>query len=335
MVLPTNFQFSQANLNDYVECARRFQLRYLLEQDWPAIESEPLLERERFADLGRRFHKMIQQHVEGISIEALTESTNEPELSRWWQNYLQYVIASPARAKQSQLTIVEIASAQKDAPRNDAVINLPINRHAEVALSIPLGKYRLTAHLDLIAIDADRIVIVDWKTERKRPTREQLLKRMQTRVYRYIVTETYQRAPGTISMIYWFSEFPDQPEILQYDAAQHANDQNFLNQLVQEIETRSLAEVEPKNSQSPLNPPQGSPVTNLTEGLGRNERREVQPPQGITSEWPKTPDERKCAYCTYRSLCKRGISAGLIDPEAEDYDREFSINLEEIESIEY
>ncbi|HZY43825.1 MAG TPA: PD-(D/E)XK nuclease family protein, partial [Anaerolineae bacterium] len=88
MPLPTNFQFSQASLSDYVDCARRFQLRYLLEQDWPAVESEPLLERERFVDLGRRFHKLIQQHAEGISIDALMQSANEPELARWWPNYL-------------------------------------------------------------------------------------------------------------------------------------------------------------------------------------------------------------------------------------------------------
>lgn len=273
MSLPENFQFSQANLSDYVDCARRFQLRYLLEQDWPAVESEPLLERERFADLGRRFHKLIQQHVEGISIDALTQSANEPELARWWQNYLQHIVMAG-----------EATSS-----------GLPPDRRAEVAISIPLGKYRLTAHLDLIAAEADRLVIVDWKTERKRPTRDQLLKRMQTRVYRYIVTEAYQRTPGTVSMIYWFAEFPDRPEILQYDAAQHTNDRDFLNQLIQEIETGAQAD----------------------------------------GDWDKTPDEHKCAYCTYRSLCNRGISAGAIDPDAEDYDQDISLSLDEIDEIAY
>ncbi len=269
MALPTHFQFSQGSLSDYADCARRFQLRYLLEQDWPAIESEPLLERERFADLGRRFHKLIQQHVEGISIDLLTQSTNEPELARWWPNYL--------------------------ASLKIKLSDLPSGRRAEAAISIPLNNYRLTAHLDLIAADADQLVIVDWKTERKRPTRDQLLKRMQTRVYRYVVTEAYQRPPGTVSMIYWFAEFPDRPEVLQYDAAQHAGDRDFLNQVLVEIETHAQ-----------------------TEG-----------------EWDKTPDLYKCNYCTYRSLCNRGSSAGTIDPEAEDYDRDFSINLEEIEAIEY
>ena len=115
---------------------------------------------------------------------------------RWWQSYL--------RALTTDL--------------ND----LPAQRRAEVALSIPVGPYRLVAHCDLIAADDDRAVIVDWKTEHRRPTHEQVLNRLQTRVYRYVVTEAQQRAPGAVSMLYWFAEYPDQPEVLPYDARQHA-----------------------------------------------------------------------------------------------------------------
>ena len=75
-----------------------------------------------------------------------------------------------------------------------------------MALSIPIKTYRLTAHFDLIAVETDRAVIVDWKTEQRLPTREQLLKRMQTRVYRYVLTVAQQRPPGTVSMIYWFAQ---------------------------------------------------------------------------------------------------------------------------------
>ena len=120
MTLPANFRFSQASLADYLDCPRRFQLRYLLEQAWPAVESEPLLERERLAELGRRFHKLIQQHVEGLSAETLAASLSEPELARWWQSYLD-----------------SLATTLSD---------LPAGRRAEVAMSIPLHSYRLTAH---------------------------------------------------------------------------------------------------------------------------------------------------------------------------------------------
>jgi predicted RecB family nuclease len=268
MPLPTNFQFSQASLNDYVECARRFQLRYLLEQSWPAVEAEPLLERERVMALGQRFHKLIQQHIEGLPVEALTPSPDEPELLRWWQSYL--------RALDTTLH------------------GLPAPRRAEVALSIPLGNYRLVAHCDLIAADDDRVVIVDWKTEQRRPTREQLLNRLQTKVYRYVVTEVQQRAPGTVSMIYWFAQYPDQPEVLPYEARQHTEDQRYLTELISEIDQRA--------SQS--------------------------------GEWDKTPNERKCAYCTYRSLCNRGVVAGAINAD-DDLETELVIDLAELDEIAY
>ena len=75
--IPQNFQFSQASLSDYMDCARRFQLRYLLEQDWPAVESEPLLERERFADGLARLRKNIKTaicaHESSVKIPGLLE----------------------------------------------------------------------------------------------------------------------------------------------------------------------------------------------------------------------------------------------------------------------
>jgi hypothetical protein len=274
MSLPTNFHFSQASLADYVDCPRRFQLRYLLEQAWPAVESEPLLERERLAELGRRFHKLIQQHVAGLPLEALTPPADEPELTRWWQSYLEAL--------------------------HSTLADLPTSRRAEVAMSVPFKDYRLAAHFDLVAADDDRAVIVDWKTEHRQPAREQLLKRMQTRVYRYVLAEAQQRPPGTVSMIYWFAQYPDQPIALPYDAAQHADDRQFLYGLSDEIETLA---------------------------------RGSQPSQG--SEWDKTPDERKCAYCVYRSLCNRGVQAGTIDPDEDDLDLVARINLAEIDAIEY
>ncbi len=271
MTLPLNFRFSQASLADYVDCPRRFQLRYLLEQAWPAVESEPLLERERLAELGRRFHRLIQQHAAGLSVETLTQSIGEPELARWWQSYLD-----------------SLDSTLRD---------LPARRRAEAAISIPFQVYRLIAHFDLIAAGDDRAVIVDWKTEHRPSTREQLLRRMQTRVYRYVLTVAQQRPPGTVSMIYWFAqaERPDQSVTLPYDAAQHADDHQFLSKLIAEIEQRAAQE----------------------------------------GEWEKTPDERKCAYCVYRSLCNRGVYAGTSDPDEDDLDLVARINIEQIEAIEY
>ncbi|MGH2593803.1 MAG: PD-(D/E)XK nuclease family protein [Anaerolineae bacterium] len=277
MSLPPNFQFSQASLNDYVDCARRFQLRYVLEQEWPAVESEPLIERERLADLGRRFHRLVQQHVHGLPVEQLTRSASaDPDLARWWSNDLR----------------LEIGGWKDVGGDSSRRLALPTNRQAEVTLSIPFGSHRLIAKYDLLATGDDRVVIVDWKTERRRPDRASLSRRLQTRVYRYVLAKSDPSLrPESIEMVYWFAEYPSDPEVLVYDSAQLAADDKYLHELVAGIERR-------------------------TEDI-----------------WPLTPDERKCRFCTYRSLCERGVVAGVA--EADPIDVDLEIDLEEIDEIAY
>jgi CRISPR/Cas system-associated exonuclease Cas4 (RecB family) len=220
MLLPNDFQFSQSSLQDYVDCPRRFQLRYILQQPWPAVESEPLLEHERYIELGRRFHQLTEQHVAGLPLETLTATVTEPELARWWQNYLH-------------------------TPPQD-VFSLPMRR-AEVLLSAPAAGYRLVARYDLLAIEpGEQATIVDWKTERIKPLRKHLAARMQTRVYRYVLVEAGQSLndnaairPEQAQMVYWFAEFPAEPELFTYNADQHADDAAYLAGLINEIAHKS------------------------------------------------------------------------------------------------
>ena len=51
-----NFTFSQASLQTYTDCPRRFQLRYVLNVRWPADHDQPVIERERRAREGQEFH---------------------------------------------------------------------------------------------------------------------------------------------------------------------------------------------------------------------------------------------------------------------------------------
>jgi len=278
MTLPDSFHFTQSSLQDYLDCPRRFQLRYVLDQPWPAVESEPLIERERLADLGRRFHQMAQRHTVGLPVEQIAASAQDANLARWWWNYLNV----PPR----------------DLP--SAV------RRAEVTLTAPLGAHRLSAKYDLLALDPGRrAVIVDWKTERKRPTRAQLAARMQTRVYRYVLVEAGATLnggqpiePEQVTMVYWFAAFPAEPEGFPYDSAQHADDATFLSSLVEEI---------------------------ASAGMGM--------PAHAEAEWQKTDDTKRCTYCTYRSLCDRGTAAGIGDETEVELD--LDIELEKVEEIAY
>lgn len=236
-------QFSQSSLQDYQDCARRFELRYLKQVKWPAVETEPMLEFERHMHQGEAFHRLVEQHLIGIPVDRLKIS-DEP-LCKWWNNYLKH-----------------------------GLIGLPNERQAEVTLYAPVDGYRLIAKYDLLAFEAGgRFVIMDWKTSQRRVKRERLAERLQTIVYPYVLVEAGASLnggkplqPEQVEMVYWFAEFPEQPERFVYDTVQYERDKATLNGLVREIEARTVFEL--------------------------------------------TSDLKKCEFCTYRSLCQRGVRAG-------------------------
>ncbi|MBI5297022.1 MAG: PD-(D/E)XK nuclease family protein [Chloroflexi bacterium] len=206
---------SQSSLQDYADCPRRFQLRYLEQLQYPAVESEPALENEKHQQEGETFHRLVQQHLIGIPAEQVGRLATSANLSRWWENYL-----------------------QADLPL-DGYTTYP-----EVTLSAPLGAFRLVAKYDLIAVKAGRALIYDWKTYRKRPKNEWLAPRWQTRVYRALLGKAGSHlnggqpfGPEQISMTYWFAEFPAEPAILPYNAGQFQRDWDALVKLAGEIAT--------------------------------------------------------------------------------------------------
>ena len=117
--------------------------------------------------------------------------------------------------------------------------------YPEVTLSAPLGEFRLVAKYDLIAITEDeKIVIYDWKTYRKRPRNEWLAARWQTRVYRLLLVAAGSQlnggrpiVPERCEMVYWFSNFPDDPARFPYNEAQYKRDWDALVRLTEEIQS--------------------------------------------------------------------------------------------------
>jgi hypothetical protein len=221
MILPEDFQFSASSLQDFVDCPRRFYLRHIRQLRSPAPPSEPLRDFETQVERGLRLHHLIHQHQIGIAPKVLEASLSDGTLSAWWDAYL-----------------------------SDSPADLPPNRFAEVTLTTPLAGRRLVARYDLLAL-GDRAVIVDWKTALVRPTREKLECRLQTVVYPYVLARAGAHlngsqpiAPDDITMIYWFAEFPQQPEILTYSARQFQRDGDYLETLVSDILRRSEDEFE-------------------------------------------------------------------------------------------
>ncbi len=251
MPLPPTFTFSQSSLSDYQACARRFQLRYLERLAWPVPQSADAAEAERRLRLGQEFHRLVRRHQAGLPATALTPlAAADAELAVWWAAYLASPLAQPPGAV----------------------------RRAEMTLSAPFAGYRLEAQYDLLAgTPGGEWLIVDWKTERHRPAREWLARRLQTSVYRCVLALAGAAfdggrpvPPERIAMVYWFAAFPLQPERYPYDAGQLERDRNDLAQLIAAIAS------------------------------------------GPDGEWPQAVDERACRFCAYRSLCARQVAPATV-----------------------
>ena len=218
MNLPDDFIFSQSSLADYIDCPRRFQLRYLLGQRWPAPEVDDMLEFERRMAQGEHFHHLVHQHLVGIPPELLTKRLDDPDVRRWFDAYLR-----------------------------TALTDLPEKRRPEITLTVPLADYTLLAKFDLLAIDpGGRALILDWKTGSRIPPADVLQKRMQTIVYRYVLVKGgaflyggHPIPPEQVEMVYWYAEHDGATRRFPYDSAQYAADEATLLRLVDEINTRA------------------------------------------------------------------------------------------------
>lgn len=276
MNLAETFAFSQSSLQDYVDCARRFELRYIQDIRYPALQAEPALEHEEHMRKGAQFHKMVQQHILGVPADVLAKTVADDEiLSGWWGKFVE--------------------SGLKDVPEN---------RHTEITLETDIGDYRLIAKYDLLAVEADgRALIIDWKTSAGASKRDWLEKRLQTIVYRYVLAQAGAHLngglpikPENIRMIYWFVAQDGQSVTLDYSVGQMQADEAYLLKLMNDIQQANL--------------------------------------------FPLTSDERHCKFCTYRSLCNRGVEAGdwetmLDEVEVPASDEEFEIDFDQIAEIEF
>lgn len=279
--LQPGFQFSQRSLQDYVDCPRRFKLRYLDQLAWPAVESEPLSEHEGHMQAGAAFHLLVQRYLVGVPVdrlEASLASETSPDLSRWWANFIQFSGITPL---QTQLV--------------------------EATLSVPIGGYRLLAKYDLLRWEGGPgtgLTIYDWKTSQEKPSRQWLEARLQTRVYPYLlvqagssILEQGQVEPERVSMVYWFANQPGEPQIFTYSTERYQADRAYLLELVKEIE-------------------------NL-----------------VDQDFKLTADEARCRFCTYRSLCDRGVGAGEIDPgevfDDAGFGDDFELDFDQVAEIEF
>lgn len=292
--LPETFAFSQSSLQAYENCPRRFWLAYVEQLPWPAIQASPVSEYEEHMRQGAIFHRLVERTESGMDPDLIAAGLTPP-LSDWFDAYRRF------RPADLPTEVVEI----------EKVLSIPFG--VEGKGDSPPRAYRLAAKYDLIAAETDGpMVIMDWKTTRRRADPATLRRRLQSMVYPYVLVEASRSLPWgpvrpeQVEMRYWFTAAPSQPLVFRYDAAQHAANRSRLQAMLASI----LA--------------------------GADE-----------ADYPKVPDSelnrrRFCNYCVYRSRCNRGDVAGdldeLDDPEdffAVDASEALEFTLDDVMEIEF
>jgi hypothetical protein len=219
--LADGFIFSQGSLQDFVDCPRRFLLRYMLHLSWPALQSEPVVENERLIQQGERFHRLAQQYWLGVPDDRLDAMIHDDELHNWWGAF----------------------TRQAEGLRNARGL------FSEVSLSAPVGNHRLVAQYDLLVAEAaGKFTIYDWKTSRRKPRRTWLVERQQTRIYPYLLARAGSGfnggqpiVPEDVRLVYWYPAHADQPESFNYSSSQYAADEGYLKDVVGQIARRAGA----------------------------------------------------------------------------------------------
>jgi hypothetical protein len=160
--------------------------------------------------------------------------------------------------------------------QSDPLDGLPQKRLVEHTLSCPLDGYRLTAQYDLLAIEpGKRALILDWKTSSRKPNREFLKNRMQTHVYRYLLVAAGASLNDNQPLK------PDQVEMVYWFPEHPTQPVRFPYDEIQFASDRTY-------------------LTNLIAEIAGK----------VPDQFMLTPDEKKCMFCNFRSLCDRGEKAG-------------------------
>ena len=221
MTLDANFIFSAHSLQDYVDCPRRFYLRYIRKISWPALPGDPILEIEENIQNGQQFHQLARQYFSGIRGELLLERTSVSPLREWLSTFLDFVSGLNIRKS-----------------------------YVEEALVAKINSRLIQARYDLIFQDKNgSIKILDWKTARMEPRKSGLRDRMQTIVYPFILAESVEKlfddppeSKEMITMQFWYVNHPNINVEFPYSEMKHSENRAILAEIIDEIEQKDTGE---------------------------------------------------------------------------------------------
>jgi CRISPR/Cas system-associated exonuclease Cas4 (RecB family) len=178
-------------------------------------------------------------------------------------------------------------------------------RFEELTFSTPLEEFRLIAKYDLLIFRPDgKVIIIDWKTSQKHPKRSWLADRLQSHVYPFVLSRAASAIIGGNQVD------PDQIEMIYWFTNQPELPERFsYNESSYHADTEYLSHL-------------SSTISQISESV-----------------FPLTQDVRRCLYCTYRSLCNRGIKPGdlqrLEEWQTQEPISEITIDYDQIGEIEF
>lgn len=202
-----NFLYTQSSLGVFMQCPLKFRYRYF--EGLYGSEKEEL--KESF-EKGSRFHLLAERYFKGIDIEG--EYIEDGELKELFENLKENY---PLREEYRYFSEFEIRERTKNI--------------------------RLMARYDLIIIKPNnRVEIVDFKTNRRRLSKEGIEGSLQTKIYLYLLKENFKSVFGNmrkiknLNMVYYQTEYPGKNLEVKYDEKAHRENMEFLKETLENID---------------------------------------------------------------------------------------------------
>ena len=257
-------------------------------------------------DCPRRFEL---RYIEGIrypSLEAEPALKHEEHMRQGAQFHKmvqQHLVGVPADRLATSVSDDDVLSGWWETFTASGLKGLPEQRHTETTLETSIGEYRLIAKYDLLAIDPDRrAMIIDWKTSHKIPRKNWLEKRLQTTVYLYVLAQAGAHLNAGNPIL------PENISMTYW----------FVGHDGKQVTFDYSAEQMQADEATLLRLISDTASANL---------------------FPLTEDTRHCKFCTYRSLCNRGETAGQWDDfevgETANEGDDFELDFDQIAEIEF
>ncbi len=203
---------SATSLGVLDQCPRLFRYLYIDRLIWPPAQA---LEDEESLRSGQQFHRLVDLYSRGRSIDTQLR-TLSPQIRAWWQTFL----ASPHAQPSGQI-------------------------FSELPLWIQVEGITVTAQLDRLRVTEQGVEILDWKTDRVRPSEAQMHRNRQTWLYPLMVCWVADRlpqvldiSPDRIQITFWYVNHPDHPFRQPYSQAQFRSHQQILQQEIHHLKHR-------------------------------------------------------------------------------------------------